>query len=184
MKKIFVAVFSCLTIASLHVNAQRNLLRNGGFENELEGWSAGNAKVSTLFRKSGEASLALVSYVKGKWEGIDQKVDLPKNTKAICITGFYKTNDVETGANPWNVAVVILEFTKGGSKVSDGIPVLEKNGNNDWTAIRKNLKVPDDANGFRFMIALSEASGTFFMDDVSVKVITLEDFEKETTTQK
>ncbi|MCZ4224858.1 hypothetical protein [Pedobacter rhodius] len=88
MRKIFIAAL--LALASLQANAQKNLIRNGGFENELESWNAGNAKVSTFVHKSGTASLAIVSYVKGKWEGIDQKVNLPKNTKAISITGFYK----------------------------------------------------------------------------------------------
>ncbi|MFC4212333.1 hypothetical protein ACFOWA_14135 [Pedobacter lithocola] len=166
-------------LCSLHqVYAQKNLIGNGGFENDLNSWESGNAKLTTVVRKSGGASLALVSYVKGKWEGIDQKVKLPKNTKAISISGFYKIDAVEQGANAWNTAVIILEFTNGDKKIGEGIPLVEKVGTEDWTNFIKKLKVPDESNGFRLMIALSETSGTFFVDDLMAKVISIEDFDK------
>ncbi|MCZ4224857.1 hypothetical protein [Pedobacter rhodius] len=57
--------------------------------------------------------------------------------------------------------------------MGDGIPLIEKTGTEDWTAFRKNLSVPDEATGFRLMIALSEASGTFFIDDLAAKVISV-----------
>ncbi len=177
-------ILACCFVLSFNANAQKNLISNGGFEDGLNGWGAGNARIATFIHRSGDASVALVSYLKGKWEGIDQKVKLPKNTKAISFTGFTKTDAVEQGANPWNVAVIIVEFTSGDQKVGDGIPIVEKTGTNDWTAFKKNLKVPEGANGFRLMIALSEASGNFFADDLAAKVLSDEDFEKENSTQK
>lgn len=162
MKKYFYSSFIILVFSAYQVSAQKNLISNGGFESGLSSWEAGNAKVTTVIQKSGEASLALVSYVKGKWEGVDQKVKLPKNSKAIVVSGFYKMDEVEQGANTWNTAVIILEFTNGDKKLREGIPIVEKTGTEDWIHFKKNLRVPDEATGFRIMIALSEASGTFF----------------------
>lgn len=184
MKKYIYSSLIILLFSINQASAQKNLISNGGFEDGLNSWGAGNAKVSTVIRKSGEASLALVSYVKGKWEGIDQKVKLPKNSKAIVVSGFYKMDEVEQGANTWNTAVIILEFTDGDKKLGEGIPLVEKIGTEDWSAFKKNLRVPDGATSFRIMIALSEASGTLFVDDLNAKVISIEDFEKETAVSK
>ncbi|KQM69299.1 hypothetical protein ASE74_04620 [Pedobacter sp. Leaf216] len=184
MKKYVCSSLIIFLFSIWHVSAQKNLISNGGFEDGLNSWGAGNAKVSTVIRKSGEASLALVAYVKGKWEGIDQKVKLPKNSKAILVSGFYKMDDVEQGANAWNTAVIILEFTDGDKTLGEGIPLVEKTGTEGWSAFKKNLRVPDLATGFRIMIALSEASGTFFVDDLNVKSISVEDLEKETPVSK
>lgn len=181
MKKYIYPSLMILLFSTYQVSAQKNLISNGGFEDGLNSWGAGNARVTTIIQKSGEASLALVSYVKGKWEGIDQKVKLPKNSKAIVVAGYYKTDEVEQGANAWNTAVIILEFTNGDKRLGDGISLIEKTGTEDWTSFKKNLRVPDEATGFRLMIALSEASGTFFVDDLTVKAISIDDFEKEAT---
>ena len=184
MKSYIYSSLIILLFSTYQAAAQKNLISNGGFEDGLNSWGAGNAKVTTVIQKSGEASLALVSYVKGKWEGIDQKVKLPKNSKAIVVSGFYKMDEVEQGANAWNTAVIILEFNKGDAKLGDGILIVEKTGTEDWINFKKNLRVPDEATGFRIMIALSEASGTFFVDDLTAKVISLDDFEKETAVSK
>jgi hypothetical protein len=184
MKKYIFYSIIILLLNTCSVAAQKNLLSNGSFEDGLSNWEAGNAKVTNMVRKSGQVSLALVAYVRGKWEGIDQKVKLPKNSKAIVITGSYKLDEVEQGANAWNTAVIILEFTAGDKKLGDGIPLIEKTGTEDWTSFKKNLRVPDEATGFRLMIALNEASGTFFVDDLNAKVISIDDFEKETTVSK
>jgi hypothetical protein len=170
MKKYIFYSVIILLLNTYSVAAQKNLLSNGGFEDGLNSWGAGNAKVTNMVRKSGEASLALVAYIKGKWEGIDQKVKLAKNSKAIVITGSYKLDEVEQGTNPWNTAVIILAFTAGDKIIGDGIPLVAKTGTADWQSFKKNLRVPDEATGFRLIIALSEASGTFFVDDLSAKV--------------
>lgn len=168
-----------LLFSAYQANAQKNLITNGGFEDGLNGWTEGGTKVSTVIRKSGDASLAIVSYVQGKWQGTDQKVKIPKNAKAIAVSGFCKSDHVEQGNNSWNTALIILEFIDGDKKIGEGIPIVQKTGTEDWNAFRKNFKVPDGATSFRIMIALSEASGTFFVDDLTASTIPIEDFEKE-----
>lgn len=184
MKKYSYFLFVIMLVTVYQARAQKNLISNGGFEDGLNSWGAGNAKVTNIIQKSGEASLALVSYIKGKWQGVDQIVKLPKNSKAVLVTGYYKIDEVEQGANAWNTAVIILEFTKGDQKIGDGIPLVGKTGTENWTSFSKSLKVPLDATGFRLMIALSEASGTFFVDDLSAKIISIEEFDKENTPLK
>lgn len=178
MKIAFSFLLATLLIIVTEANAQKNLVVNGGFEDGLNNWASGNAKVSTFIRNSGENSLALVSFVKGKWEGIDQRVKLPKSTKAIVLAGFSKADGVEAGDNNWNTAVVLVEFTNGDQKIGEGTVLVQKTGSENWSPFKKALKVPEHATGFRLIVALSEASGTFFVDDLSAKAIPIEEMEK------
>ena len=179
IKGFLYILLATLLFNSVETKAQRNLIVNGGFEDGLTSWGYGNAKISGFIRNSGENSLALVSFAKGKWEGADQKVKLPKNAKAILVTGFGKTDGVEPGDNSWNTAVVILEFINGEQKVGEGTVLMQKIGTEDWMPFKKAMKIPEHATGFRVIIALSEASGTFFVDDLSAKIIPQEDLDND-----
>jgi hypothetical protein len=183
MKKMICLVFCGVVLASFNVRAQKNLLYNGGFENELEGWNAGNAKVTPWMSKSGKAGLAIINFNKDKWEEIDQAVNLPKNTQAIKVSGWVKTDQVEQGKEPWNAALIIVEFTNGTKKIGEGLNVLQQSGSKDWTKVSKVFKVPADAKGVRIMVALGNASGTFFADELMINTLTLEDFEQAAAAQ-
>lgn len=165
-----------LLFMAFNATAQKNLISNGSFENELSGWS-GNAKISNFIYHSGGASLALVSINKGKWEGVDQKIKLPKNAQAILVAGSCKADGIEAGSNSWNTAVIIVEFFSGDKKIGSGERLAQKTGTENWTAFKKALKVPSEATAFKVIIALSEATGTFFVDNLTAITISPDDIE-------
>jgi len=143
-------------------------LTNAGFENGLEGWR-GNAETTSEEKSEGRKSLKLSSQ-NPVWFGIDQVADIPDGSKTLDVSAFVKTKDLKPGKNDWNKGVMIVEFTKDGiAKTNDDQPVFFVSDTKDWQKFGKILTIPEGSKKYRIMLALSEATGTMFVDDVQVK---------------
>jgi len=165
--------------ASTHALAQKNLVINGGFENELDGWVDYSAKVTPYIYNSGKMSSAIFSSDSSKWTGMHQVVSLPKNTQYILMSAKIKADAVSTGKNPWNGALFLFEtLNKQEAKIGEGINIASVTGDADWKLYEKAYIIPPGITKIKLLFALGYVTGTMFVDDVSLKVITQSEFEK------
>jgi len=154
--------------------AQKNLVLNGGFENEFFGWNNnGSAQQTPWDFKSGKNSCAIVTANTDNWVGIDQIVRIPKKVQDIEFSAWIKTTNVVKGKNDWDGAIFTIVFLDGDDKemTSQGVNIVRLTGGNDWALYKKTIKMPDKAYSFKILLAMGNASGTLLVDDVSaVKV--------------
>ncbi|WP_379963048.1 carbohydrate binding domain-containing protein [Epilithonimonas sp. UC225_85] len=143
-------------------------LNNGNFEKGLDSWR-GNSEVVSDEKYEGQKSLKLSSQ-NSVWTGIDQVADIPADAKTIDISAFAKTKDLKSGRNDWNKGVMILEFTSDGTrKISEDQMIFSISDIKEWQKFSKTLEIPKGSKRYRIMLALSEATGTMYVDDVQVK---------------
>ncbi|WP_312825820.1 carbohydrate binding domain-containing protein [Epilithonimonas sp.] len=146
---------------------EKILFSNGDFENGLQGWK-GNGETTTKEKFSGQKSIKIASQT-STWTGVDQIFDIPDNSKTLDISAMVKTKDVKQGKNDWNKAVMIVEFTTNGTqKTSQDEPVFFVTEAKDWQKFSKNLPIPDHSKKMRIMLALSDATGTMYVDDIKL----------------
>ena len=106
MKKLLIS-FAVLNIAPLF--AQKNLIKNGSFELEADSWRGENVlTINPYLKRSGDKGGNIYEYTSPSWKGIDQEFTIPKNTAALEISAWVKTDAVEKGKNNWNKAVIEL----------------------------------------------------------------------------
>lgn len=168
-----------MLVAGSTVFAQKNLVLNGGFENELEGWVDYSAKVTPYMYSAGKMSAALFSSDSSKWMGMHQVVSLPKNTQYILMSAKIKADGVSTGKNAWNGALFLFEMlNKQEAKIGEGINIASVTGDEDWKLYEKAYIIPPGVTKIKLLFALGYVTGTMFVDEVSLKVITQSEFEK------
>lgn len=169
--------FSLLFIAKIS-NAQTNLVKNGGFETELTYWRGDVATITPYDKKSGKNSCSINQFVGAEWKGIDQIMALPKNTAAIELSGWVKTEAVEKGKNVWNTGKFDIEFLNSGEKGIENQSIASVLGTTPWTFYKKTITVPAGATKLRIMLALGQTNGSIFFDDIKAVAITLEQLNK------
>ncbi|MDQ0966389.1 hypothetical protein QFZ20_001792 [Flavobacterium sp. W4I14] len=178
MIKYAVAGILMLTV-NYTTMAQKNLVTNGGFEDELRGWVDYSAKATPYIFSTGKMSSALFSSDPSKWTGMHQIVALPKNTKYILMSAKIKVDGVSTGKEDWNGALFLFEMLgKGETKIGEGINIASAIGDQDWKLYERAYVVPPGTLNIKLLFALGYVSGTMFVDDVSLKVISQTDYEK------
>lgn len=152
--------------------AQKNMVLNGGFEDEFFGWNNNGAMQTPYNRKSGKNSCAIVTHSTDNWVGIDQTVEIPKKVQNIEFSAWIATTNVVKGKDDWNGAIFSVVFLDSQDKeMKDGVNIALITGNNEWTLYKKIIKMPDKAYSFKILVAMGNASGTMLVDDVAaVKV--------------
>ncbi|MDQ6470981.1 carbohydrate binding domain-containing protein [Flavobacterium sp. LHD-80] len=173
MKTLF---FFCSLFLITITNAQTNLVKNGGFETDLLNWRGEeNAVLSPIEKKSGKKSAVINQFVGAEWKALDQIITLPKNTYALEVSAWIKSDAIETQKEEYKSGAVILEFTNSGDKQISTERIGQAVGSTNWTHFKKTIKVPAEARKIRIMLALAQTNGTVFFDDV--KAITLSEEE-------
>lgn len=151
---------------------------NGGFENELDGWVDYSAKATPYMYSSGKMSSAIFSSDSSKWTYASGRF-LPKNTQYILMSAKIKADAVSTGTKSWNGALFLFEtLNKQGTKIGEGINIASVTGDEDWKLYEKAYIIPPGVTQIKLLFALGYVTGTMFIDDVSLKVITQSEFEK------
>lgn len=169
MKKLLIS-FAILNIAPLF--AQKNLIKNGGFELEADSWRGENVlTINPYLKRSGDKGGNIYEYTSPSWKGIDQEFIIPKNTAALEISAWVKTDAVEKGKNNWNKAVIVLEI---GGKTQN---IADLEGTTPWQLVKKIIPTENNRSG-RLMLALSECTGSFLFDDIKVTPISKDDYAK------
>ncbi len=165
-------------LIALSTTAQKNLVQNGGFENELEFWSSDVAKTSPFDKNSGKYSCIITQFVGAEWKAADQIIAIPKNTAAIEFSAWIKSDAIEQGENPWNTGKFDVEFLSAGQKNISNENVASVIATTSWTFYKKVIPVPSAASKFRIMLALGQTNGTLLFDDVKAIAMTQEQLNK------
>jgi hypothetical protein len=170
-------IFSILFIATIS-NAQTNLVKNGGFETEMLNWRGDVATITPYDQKSGKNSCSINQFVGAEWKGIDQIISIPKNTAALELSGWVKTDAIEKGKNDWNTGKFDIEFLTSGDKSIENQSIASVLGTTPWTFYKKTITVPASASKLRIMLALGQTNGSIFFDDIKAVAISLEQLNK------
>lgn len=173
MKITGLIITSLLLVAVSRVSAQKNLLTNGGFEDELYGWNNNGAKLTPWDLKSGKNSCAIVTQNADSWVGIDQTVKIPKKVKSVHFSAWIKAINVVKGKDDWNGAVFTIVFLDNQDKeLKDGVNIVRITGTSPaWTLSEKVIDMPENASSFKILLAMGYASGTMLVDDVSATAV-------------
>jgi hypothetical protein len=153
-------------------SAQKNMVLNGGFEDEFYGWNNNGAMQTPYNLKSGKYSCAIVTRDAANWTGIDQTVQIPKKVQDIEFSAWIATTNVVKGKDDWDGAIFTVVFLDSQDKeMKDGVNIAQITGTNGWALYKKTIKIPDKAYSFKILVAMGNASGTMLVDDVAaVKV--------------
>lgn len=182
MKQLFLLSLLVLTTIT---EAQTNLVKNGGFENEFVDWRGEDiAMLSPYEKKSGKVGANITQFVGAEWKSLDQIISIPKNTFAVECSVWMKTDEVEEQKEAYKAGAVILEFTNAGDKQISTENIAQAKGSTDWTLYKKVIKIPAEAQKIRIMLALAQTNGTVFFDDVKVIVLSEAEYSKLTTETK
>jgi hypothetical protein len=172
MRRNYFLICLGLLLVCGSANAQKNLVTNGGFEDELFGWNNNGARQTPYDLKSGKHSCAIVAANTNNWIGIDQIVKIPRKVQQVEFSAWIKTMNVVKGKNDWDGAIFTVVFLDGLDKeIGEGVNVARTTGDQDWTLSKKTIKMPEKAFSFKILVALGNASGTMIVDDVSAMVV-------------
>jgi hypothetical protein len=170
--KVYLLTGCVLMLMLNSVLAQKNLVTNGGFEDELYGWNNNGARLTPWDLKSGKSSCAITTTNTDNWVDIDQTVRIPKKAQDIEFSAWLKTINVAKGKNDWDGAIFTVVFLDAGDKeIGAGENIARLTGDNEWELLKKIIKIPQKAGSFKILVAMENASGTMIVDDVSAIVV-------------
>jgi endo-1,4-beta-xylanase len=156
--------------------AQKNLVTNGDFEDGLFGWNVYGASTTPWMFKTGKNACVITTENNDKWVGMDQAIDLPKNTAALHLQVWVRTDNVQIGDAGWKKAQVNIEvLDKNEQKMDGGFSLASLEGTGDWQLFERKIKLETGARRIKISVAMGYAMGAMFVDGLSVKVIKPED---------
>jgi hypothetical protein len=180
MKKNFIYGLVALLFTNITARAQKNLVTNGGFEDELYGWAEYSARTTPYVVKAGKACAVITSGDTSKWTGMHQVVALPKNTQYVLISAWIKADNVVKNSQPWTGGLFNIEWLdRKEEKINGPVTLITVTGDEQWTFTEKALAIPAGVSKLKLLFALGYATGTFFVDEVSVKAISMEEYQKQ-----
>jgi hypothetical protein len=149
------------------------LQRNGGFEQQREGWTARYYEVDTTISHSGRASLRITDADKiPRAQSASQLLSGAPGPRSYRLTAWLKTQDL--GANGRGGVRIGVRAKEGpGEKYcSQGCEFTKVySGTHDWFQVEiKNILLPDTSNGILIISdAYGEPSGSYWLDDVVLR---------------
>lgn len=184
MNNNLVYLLFALLFTNITAMAQKNLITNGGFEDELYGWTEYSARTTPYVVKEGKACAVITSVDTSKWTGMHQIVALPKNTQYVLISAWIKADNVVQSMQAWTGGLFNIEFLdRNEAKINGPATLITVTGDEQWKFTEKAMPVPSGVSKIKLLFALGYATGTLFVDEVSVKAITMEEYQKHVVAQ-
>tara|TARA_R110002050_G_scaffold171113_2_gene303128 strand:+ start:50604 stop:51632 length:1029 start_codon:yes stop_codon:yes gene_type:complete len=177
MKKLVLLI---LILSTISISAQRNLVKNGDFEMDLANWRGDVATISPFEKKTGKKSCLISQYVGAEWKGIDQIINIPKNTYAVEFSAWIKTDAIEGGKETYNTGLAALEFMTHSEANVSTENIAQVLGSTTWTLYKKLLVVPQSAKKIRIMLALAQTNGVIIYDNLKLIGISEETYIEKT----
>ncbi|WMJ74001.1 glycoside hydrolase family 9 protein [Cytophagaceae bacterium ABcell3] len=143
----------------------QNVLNNPGFEEE-GGWNHWGAE---RINKGHTGDYALkISNLDFKWSGTDQMIVMPEGVKTLTVSGYMKVDSVVRGNKPWEKARIAVEFyDEDNHQVGGFLPVVaESFGTREWKHYERVYQVPSKAFSAKVQLALGNATGTVYFDEI------------------
>jgi hypothetical protein len=171
------AVLLSVFLISSVMFSQKNLVINGGFDQNTDNWWADNLNQNAVIKKVGTGSCMIVQYVGKEWKGGDQKINIPKGTYAIAFSAYVKGDAIQ-GGESYGAGIVNAEFLNGADKQIASENIAQVKGTVDWKLYSKMVLVPEGAKRVKLLIALQSTPGTVFFDDIKAVTVTEEEYKK------
>lgn len=167
--KLIPALF--LILSSISLIYAENLLINPNFEDGVNSWDNWGGKVSEGAVEG--KGCVVVKNTEFKWSGMDQMVRLPANARTCEVTGWMKTENVVQGSKEWEQAQITIEFVDETGEHIGNYPSKtgEMIGTNAWEEFSSMYSVEFGAYAVKLVIALGNATGTAWFDNLSLKVM-------------
>lgn len=174
MKTTF--LLSVFLISSI-MFSQKNLVTNGGFDQNTDNWWADNLQQNTVVKKVGSGSCMVIQYVGKEWKAGDQRINIPKGTYAITFSAYLKADAIQ-GGESYGAGILNAEFLNGANKqiVSENIAQVKETV--DWKLYSKTVVVPEGAKTIKVVIGLQNTPGTVFFDDIKAVAVSEDDYLK------
>lgn len=173
-----IIVLSMILVFSTTAFAQKNLVKNGGFETELSDWVGDGAVLNPYEAKVGKNSCSISQYTGADWKGISQEIYLPKDAYALQLSTWIKTVAVENGKEAYNAGVMTIEFLTNSNENISYENVAQVKGTTGWTEYDKMLVIPKKARKIKVLLALAQTTGSIVFDEVKAISLLQADFEK------
>ncbi|MFI3278237.1 MAG: carbohydrate binding domain-containing protein [Rikenellaceae bacterium] len=154
MKKFILSIFALAAVTA--VSAQKNFVKNGGFEEGIEGWSVysnmNNVHVVKSNAHSGTASLDMRG-------GCEQQIQLPQGKYRLTVWANYVRGE--------EIVLSLREREKGGWT----FPVIQRVVMNQqgYNKYVMKFKVKEEKNDYKIMFGCKNNQGQIFIDDVMVE---------------
>ncbi len=170
---IFAGLLTALTLFELP--GQDNLLANGDFEKELEGWTVrGPGKLCSEIKASGKASV-MFQLEKAQWHRMYQTVRLEPSAEYE-LEYYVKCRDVVPleNAKYGGVSVGVMGSKQQILYGSGGAWKLDA-GTCDWKKVKIRFSTKDFGDGpVNIQLQLTNASGTAWIDNLALRKISPE----------
>ncbi len=80
----------------------------------------------------------------------------------------YKTEDVETGREPYEAASVVIHFYDENRRAFENATIGPWTGTQDWSIVTKTISVPPKATDMIVRLGLNGATGKLWLDDLAI----------------
>jgi hypothetical protein len=156
--------------ANLRERLQRNLLRNGGFEEGLSFWSTEHhwyARGEGLSQWEVDETIVKVGKRSAKVIGKNNRgiaiQDLRPPSPTCLVSGWLRCENLK------GYARIFVEFIDAEGKWLAGVVVGEVTGTTDWTFVSKEVTMPPEAAVFRVDLLTTDPNdGVAWFDEISV----------------
>lgn len=139
----------------------KSLLPNGSFTWDAngDGWPDGWSRTPQLqWKQDPERDfLRLGPGSAGTIVSLQRIVRIPAGTQAFDFVAVVRALDIQSGAQPWHDARIVLQFRNANdANVKGGPPpfVISRKGSTDWRTIRKTFPAPPGAAYIECTVAL------------------------------
>ncbi|MFA0764831.1 MAG: hypothetical protein XFASWVDF_002575, partial [Candidatus Fervidibacter sp.] len=157
-------------MANLRERLQRNLLRNGGFEEGLSFWSTEHhwyARGEGLSQWEVDETIVKVGKRSAKVIGKNNRgiaiQDLRPPSPTCLVSGWLRCENLK------GYARIFVEFIDAEGKWLAGVVVGEVTGTTDWTFVSKEVTMPPEAAVFRVdLLTTNPNDGVAWFDEISV----------------
>jgi hypothetical protein len=162
----------CILLAFLAASVQaENALRNGDFENGLDGWTLWGA-VPTSDAHSGKGACK-VHLDAPAWAGASQEVAVPAGKTEVVVHGWLRSDSIQGGKENWERGRLSVEFFGPKGDTLGGYPpaVGQVRGRMGWTRMERRYPIPAGTSILKVGCALGNSTGTLLCDDFGAEFL-------------
>ncbi len=170
MKSTLLLAASCLMLA-LGTDAAtlpaQNLVINGDFKSDLQGWKGARQNLVTLRSEGGNPWLAITNN-----GSVSQSIAMNPEWECLHVAMRMRVTDVVRGSESWHNARLAMSFhDQNGKRLEPWPSVFNAQGTTDWVQYQRDFKIPAGAARLEFSPSMFGVSGGAEFDDLTVTVV-------------
>lgn len=186
MNKFFLSAIATLTLPSLLLAQEVNILDEGDFETTQQGmpagfhWTgfAGDASVTpNTFEISSDTDGQFVKLTvppgtdkQIAWVELKDPIPVPSEWTALTISGKFRVADYVQGTENWHgVKVFVMFFNENGDAIGSEVPAISlKENAAEWVVMDKEVIIPPGSAKMKLKAGIIGSSGVVEIDNLSV----------------